>query len=149
MLAKTAEEQGATSEPSPRTQAELLDQLIKRRLVTQVLTREGGYYTDAEIDDLIAASRPRRENITIENFAAGQGTSLDAIRSELIWQIAWGRYVERNIAEQLQAYFDAHHKDFDGTQVRASHILLRPAGGRVERTVDPNGCKDPRGDRGR
>ena len=67
-----------------------------------------------------------------------QGATMDTIRHELMWQIAWPRYLERHLTDGLEAYFNSHRHDFDGTEVRASHILLRPerAGDTAEMRVD-------------
>jgi peptidyl-prolyl cis-trans isomerase C len=47
------------------------------------------------------------------------------MRNEMIWQVAWPRYLDRNLTDKLQAYFNAHRNEYDGTQMQASHILLR------------------------
>ena len=56
----------------------------------------------------------------------GKASRSRRCRHESIWQIGWTRYVERHLADEMESYFKAHQKEFDGTQVRASHILLRP-----------------------
>ncbi len=40
----------------------------------------------------------------------------------------WRKYVARYATEErLASYFAAHHRDYDGTQLVVSHILLRPS----------------------
>ncbi len=136
VLQQVKQVQGAVAAQSAQTQAELLKQLVQRRLVVDLLTREGGYYTEEEVQKALEniTAQAEEQKVTLEELAAGQGVSLDAWRAQVIWQLAWGRYVERNLTDKLQAYFEAHKKDFDGTEVRASHILLRPERSGVPKT---------------
>ncbi|MGD9720070.1 MAG: peptidylprolyl isomerase [Pirellulales bacterium] len=115
------------STDTAKARADVLDQIVKRRLVVQLLKREGGYVSDEEINKALEPFQAQAEktNTTIEEMAVKQGASIDAWRSEVIWQFGWPKYLERTLTDHLQAYFEAHRKDFDGTLVRASHILLR------------------------
>lgn len=109
--------------------AEALQQLIMRRLAEKALMRDSVYVTQAEVDKAMAAAEEKaaEQKITLEQLAARRNVGVDALRHDAIWDIGWNRYLERNRSASLQAYFDEHHKDFDGTTVRASHILLRPS----------------------
>jgi parvulin-like peptidyl-prolyl isomerase len=41
--------------------------------------------------------------------------------------LAWGKYRARYVTEErLASYFDEHRRQFDGTELSVSHILLRP-----------------------
>ncbi len=107
--------------------ADTLNQIIERRLVVQMMTRDGGYFTEEEVEKALKEFRSElAENVSLEQAVEKQQLSMDTLRTELIWQIAWNRYLDRNLTDQLQNYFNAHRKNFDGTQVQASHILLRP-----------------------
>ena len=47
----------------------------------------------------------------------------------MVQQLAWNKVVRRLATdENLQKIFDQFHEQFDGTQRRVSHILLRPDG---------------------
>lgn len=114
-----------------RGRADALRQLIMRRLAERALLRDESYITQTEVDkelnNMKAAALAKK--LTIEQFAEQRGVSMSALRHDIIWNIGWNRYLDRNRNASLQAYFDEHHKDYDGTQVRASHILLRPSRG--------------------
>jgi peptidyl-prolyl cis-trans isomerase C len=109
--------------------ADALQQLIMRRLAEKALTRDSVYVTQGEVDKALAATAEKaaEQKMTLEQVAARRNIGVDALRHDTIWDIGWNRYLERNRSASLQAYFDEHHKDFDGTTVRASHILLRPS----------------------
>lgn len=106
--------------------AGLLRQLVNRRLVTGVLLREG-YASEADIDKELRnlQSRLKEKGTTIEKMAAARGVGLEVARHEVAWGVGWNRYLDRNLADGLEGYFKEHHQDLDGTQIRASHILLR------------------------
>jgi parvulin-like peptidyl-prolyl isomerase len=127
LLRAANQSRGGRVEQNPKTQAEVLRQLIKRALATQAIEREGGYFTDEELAKSIEAVKAKADaqNMTLEEFVARQGVSLDTVRNEMIWSIGWGRYVERHLTDELENYFNANRKNYDGTEVRASHILLR------------------------
>jgi peptidyl-prolyl cis-trans isomerase C len=118
----------SASSPVPAADfAATLNQLIMRRAVVQRMKREGGYFSDDEVDKKIIEikSKAAASNVAFEAELARQGVTEETLRNEMIWQVAWPRYLDRNLTDKLQAYFNAHRKDFDGTQVQASHILLR------------------------
>lgn len=113
-----------------RSKAELLTQLINRRLATQALERSGTLVSAKELDDGMkqfeAQLRQQNKGMTVEQFARARGVSIDSLRKDLFWQLAWDRYLDRNLADALEGYFERNKKDLDGTLVRASHILFRP-----------------------
>jgi parvulin-like peptidyl-prolyl isomerase len=65
-----------------------------------------------------------REEYLKRNYLSEQ--DLDDLR---YWEICWSRYAREHLTdEDRKRYFDAHHRDFDGTQLRVSHILRRLEG---------------------
>ena len=128
LLGQVARGGGKNTKESARGRADALKQLVNRRLAAQALSAEGGYYSEAEIAKVVEnlKAQAAAQKMTFEDALAKQNTTLDAIRHQIIWQIAWDRYCERHLTDGLEGYFKEHHKEFDGTQVRASHILLRP-----------------------
>ena len=60
-------------------------------------------------------------------FLAKAGQTEPVLRTELAWQLAWQQYLKSHATDEaLEAYFKAHHREFDGTELRVSHILFRP-----------------------
>ncbi len=128
LLLKQHKIKSARSPASSIDFANALKQLIIRRLVIQLMDREGGYYSDEEIDKSLEKIKAEisAQGTPADEALAKEGISIETLRAELIWQTAWPRYIERNLTDQLQNFFNSHRKDFDGTLVQASHILLRP-----------------------
>jgi parvulin-like peptidyl-prolyl isomerase len=111
--------------------AGLLRQIIMRRLAELALERDETYVNPSMVDKELAkiAASLKTNGTTLEDFAARRGVGPEVARREVAWQLGWNKYLERNLADALEGYFTEHHKDLDGTEVRASHILLRPLRG--------------------
>ena len=55
-----------------------------------------------------------------------QGLTDDSFRKQLASELAVEQYVKAEVTDpKAEEYFKAHKKEFDGTQVKASHILLK------------------------
>jgi parvulin-like peptidyl-prolyl isomerase len=98
-------------------EAQTLEQLINRRLVTLALDRAKITATSEEI----AAARKK---LAASDQPSGSDDAQLAER--LDWQIRWNKYLGQQITDKrLEEFFAAHPRDFDGTEVRVSHILLK------------------------
>lgn len=109
-------------------EAQTLEQLVRRRLILRYL--ESKKLGVSEIELTRAQQRVEKqlgvENITLEQFLTRSGLSDDEFRDALSWQIGWKRYLDRYLTdENLKRYFDQHRRQFDGTQLRVSHILIK------------------------
>jgi parvulin-like peptidyl-prolyl isomerase len=113
-----------------QVQADVLNQLIDRSLVEEVLKSEGSSITDQQLDkameQMMAQLRSKQPEV-VESLKQ-RSSALAALRKQLAWQLVWDQYLtDRLNNAALEAYFKEHHRDYDGTELRASHILLRPA----------------------
>jgi peptidyl-prolyl cis-trans isomerase SurA len=111
-----------------QVRAELLDSLVKRRLVVQALERDPKLVDPKEIKEQLDKTRKEIQEqykMSLEEYALRRGVGLDSLQSELYWRIGWERYLDSHLADALEVHFQKHKKDLDGTEVRASHILLR------------------------
>ena len=112
------------------------DELIRKYLLTRL-----GHAAIAEIH---IERRPQKVTVTIHTGRPGvvigkKGAEVDKLRDELRAHIAsdlrWEKYVNQQVTDKtLQDYFAKNSDMFDGSMVRARHILLTPAAG------DPQGA---------
>lgn len=119
-------EQGVPAE----VEAEALELAINRRLVAIRLEQEGFGVGDDELALLMADLRRKIEaqQSTFEDFLQRHGFNEATVARQLTWDVLWRRYVARAASDEvLEKYFTAHHRDYDGTKLRVSHILLRVA----------------------
>jgi parvulin-like peptidyl-prolyl isomerase len=82
---------------------------------------------DRAVDDFRA--KWTANNRWREGLFANDSGGEEALRQQVAWELSWRKYVDSHLTDALlKAHFDAHRRDFDGTEVRAGHILLRPPG---------------------
>ena len=115
----------------PSIKASVLDQLITKTLLDKFLAAQKMTPTPKEVD---AAVEQLKENLKKQNNAGVLGRVDDAsLRDFVTQQLGLRRFVAANQTDDsLRAVFKALHEQFDGTERRVSHILLRPEAG-----VDP------------
>jgi parvulin-like peptidyl-prolyl isomerase len=127
-FSELARQRGHVSKVSDQAKAELLEHAVKRQLIIQALKRDETLVTPEDLErqrNEAAAQIKKEHNITLEEFVKQNGITMESVRSQMFWQLAWNRYLDRHLADALEGYFEKHRKKLDGTEVRVSHILLR------------------------
>ncbi|HEX4000920.1 MAG TPA: peptidylprolyl isomerase [Pirellulales bacterium] len=112
-----------------RVKAAVLLELVDRQLVEEYLEKNHWGATPEEIDAELAHLKSELEHAkkTLPEFLARSHQSEAMLRAELGWRLSWQKYLKQQVTDEtLEAYFNAHHREFDGTELRVSHILLRP-----------------------
>lgn len=109
--------------------AEVLAQLIDRRLATQAVARDPTLFNEADVEARMQAmeANSQKQGLTLAQVCQKSGIAAETLRQAVIWQIAIPKYVERDLADDLEAFFKEHQQELDGTEVRASHIVLQPS----------------------
>jgi parvulin-like peptidyl-prolyl isomerase len=105
-----------------------VDTLVNTRLVTQFLNRQRIAVPPAKIDEELAKLEQglKEQGKTLATTLQENGFSADEIRKEIQDRLRWIQYVNSKATDaELKKYATEHHDLFSGTQVRASHILLR------------------------
>ena len=80
----------------------------------------------------MAALRPRlsAEGQTLDDYLRRQSLGRDALRRQVAWGLVWDKYLAKYLTDaRVAAYFEAHRREFDGTEMAVSRILLRPLPG--------------------
>jgi parvulin-like peptidyl-prolyl isomerase len=118
-----------TIEPEVRDKLrrETLRMLIERRLIQQYLTASGSGASRAEVDRAVQRLQKlaAEQALPWPKYLARRGIDELQLRDQLEWEIGWTKFLEKQATdENLRRYFDQHRRDFDGTQIRAAHILL-------------------------
>ena len=111
----------------PRLLAEMLGQIVQRRLVLEYLRSQSQAAAQQQIDAQVAqmASQLKQHGTSLATYLAARGITEAALKQQIDWRLSWKGYVERHVNDAvLERFFDAHRRDYDGTQVRASQILL-------------------------
>ncbi len=110
-------------------QAQALEELIQRRLVLAYARRlrdtpgDLEFQIDAEVTRLKAALAAQKRSL--DDYLKEQGASEADLGRQVEWNLVWPKYVARYATdERAAAYFEAHRRELDGSEVSASRILL-------------------------
>jgi len=133
---------GELPEPEARQRAAatVLEQIIDERVLRAELRAAGIEVPAAEIDEAVARLREQvaGRGLEFDTFLAQTGRTPATIREQVGLEIGLERYVRPRITPAAVAdLFDRSRREFDGTKLRVSHILLRPVGGIDEDPAAP------------
>jgi parvulin-like peptidyl-prolyl isomerase len=98
-------------------------------LVLAYAKRRKSGATAAEVDAALAElkSRLQSQGSSLERFLKEQSIGRGDLRRQITWNLTWEKYLAQYVTDaRLQSHFKAHRREFDGTQLSVSHILLRP-----------------------
>jgi len=122
-------ERDITAARRNRLRAEMLRQTVEERVALHYLRRHkraaSSHQINAEVKHITAQLKSRQT--TLADHVSSRGITEQALREELHWRLSWQRYLQKTITDETQAkYFADHRRDFDGTRMRTSQILLVP-----------------------
>jgi len=129
MFAAATHGQVVPPEAIPRMRAAILLQLVDRQIAESYLDQAKLTATPEEIDAEVTHLKTELDHAkkTLTEYLARTGQSETMLRSEIGWGVSWKKFLKQQVTDEaLEAYFKAHQRDFDGTELRVSHILLRP-----------------------
>lgn len=118
----------SAGDPLVALQAQALEQAIGQRLVMEHLRGLGQLAGDPEVDRALALLETQAavQQTSLEAMARQKGLTVDELREQLRWELSWKKFSAARLDDKaLEEYFAAHRREFDGTEVRVSHILLR------------------------
>ena len=105
-----------------------LEDMIDARLIQQFLDSRDTKASKQEIDALVNQFREslKQHGTDPDKVLADKGFTADSLREDFALTLAWKHHVDRAVpASRLKAYFDEHRAEFDGTKVKASHVMFR------------------------
>lgn len=103
-----------------------LRQAINRRLAAQYLVQEGYTVDDDETTTLLAdlTHKLEAQKLTFDEFLKRHGFNESIVRRRLQWDVMWAQFLKNSATDEaLEKFFDLHRREFDGTELRVSHIL--------------------------
>jgi len=112
----------------PFMKAQTLERLISRRLALEYLTDRKMAASEQDVDLAVArlSRELERRGETLDDYYRRVGVDAATHRRELAWELSWRQFLEQYLTdENLQRYFERHQRQFDGSQLRIAHILLK------------------------
>lgn len=105
----------------------MIEDLIDRALIKSFLQKLQVSAQEPELELQMSILR-RAAGQTEEEFSGALsklGLTEDTLRAHLALPLAWRSYVRQTVTdEQLRQHFAMHRDEFDGTEVRASQIVI-------------------------
>jgi peptidyl-prolyl cis-trans isomerase C len=108
---------------------EILNHLIENLLIDQYLTALKMTAEPAEVEKLVTELKDELKKAGKDYTKELEAMMLteDEFRSEVVAQMKWDKFLKQQGTDQaLKGMFDAAPSMFDGSMVRARHILLTP-----------------------
>ena len=127
-LARFLGERKVAEADRPLLQAQMLAQLVDRRVILKFLAEQKQGATKADIDQKLEQVKAElaRQNITLAEFLAKAKLDEPAFRQTLAWEIAWPKFLDKHLTDaNLEKHFTGHRRDFDGSEIQAAHILWK------------------------
>ncbi len=105
-----------------------MDLLVNTRVLSQFLKAQKVEVAPAEIDEVVAQyeKNMKANDSDLATELANNGTSMDEFKSRIARTLQWKKYVMQQATDDvLKKYAEANKDVFNGSQVRASHILIK------------------------
>ena len=126
----------------PRRQmaeAAALEQLVDAALMRAAVARHGVEADPTAVENQLRQIREQfaERGIAWEDFLTGSGLDEAGLREQVGLEIAVQQFVRGRITPTaVEAHFAENRRELDGTQVRVSHLVLRPDLGRGDAALE-------------
>jgi peptidyl-prolyl cis-trans isomerase C len=108
----------------------IIEFLIDKALVDQYLAQLKVAPDKKEVDNRLDQiyGLLKKDNKKVEDFLSHLGYTEAEFRAEVEGEVCWDKFADaQSTDEKLKKFFEANKETFDGSQVRARHILLVPS----------------------
>jgi parvulin-like peptidyl-prolyl isomerase len=102
--------------------------LINQQIAIDFLTKRGLAANSSEVDFQIENLKSELKTIDLSftEFLKETYQTSDELAFQTKWQISWNRYLENKLSDSfLESYFKRNKRRFDGTEIKAAHLLLK------------------------
>ncbi len=105
-----------------------IERLVNTKLLMMYLARQQLTVPPDKIDEAVAqlTESLKKDGQDLASAIVQNGISMDSIRKQYEDRLRWQEYLKKNATEATLRKYASDHRDlFAGTQIRASHILIR------------------------
>lgn len=116
------------SQQQERARAATLERLIDQRIVFEFLKSNqfGAGENEVRLRLETLAAELKRIEKSIDDHLSDHDLSLAELEFQIAWEVSWPRYLATQLTDKnLEAHFRRHQRQFDGTQLRVAHLLLK------------------------
>jgi peptidyl-prolyl cis-trans isomerase C len=111
----------------PKAYSSAMDLLINTKVLAQFLRGQRIEVKPADLDAVVAEyeSAAKGQGSSLANELAGSNTTMESFRERIARSLQWKNFVVARATDaELKKYAEANKDFLNGTQVRASHILV-------------------------
>lgn len=129
LLAKASRQQKVNPAVLPILKAQALSEIVDRRLVLAYARQKQSGASPAEVEAALAElkSKLKLRGRSLEDFLRAESITPSDLRRQITWSLTWEKYLAKYVTDtRVESHFKKHRRQFDGTLVSVSHILLRP-----------------------
>ncbi len=111
-----------------KLQAAARKECVRRELALQWLEAQKLAVGEATIDTQLQRRKKElaAQETTWATYLQQVQHTEASLRRETKWRLSWKSYLSGQLTDtNLERYFDKHRAEFDGTQVRVAHLLLK------------------------
>ena len=134
-LRRVLKKPAITPEDRQRLGRQMVAVMIRRRIALEYLRRTGQSASQQDIDLRVEQIRGHlsRSGRLMEQYLKQTQQTASDLRQRIAWDLSWQRFVRKHVTdENLKKHYESHRREFDGTKLRVSHILLPVEEGKVE-----------------
>jgi peptidyl-prolyl cis-trans isomerase C len=114
------------AEARPHIVEFLVDTALVDQYLAQLKVEADKKEVEARVEQIFAEIK--KENKKVEDVLKDLGFTEAEFRAQVEADVRWERFVNDQAAdEKLKKFFESNRETFDGTQVRARHVLLSPS----------------------
>src|SRR4030067_2941489 len=120
-------------EQIPAVKKQIVEGLITQKLIMQFIRDSKIEVSQAEIEKELnkvredIKSNPGLEGQTLEQVLESHGSSIDNLKSDIVISLSLEKNLRKEIDDKkIKAYFDENKAAYDGSERRASHVLVDP-----------------------
>ncbi len=110
---------------------QIVNQLTKKMLLKQFVEKQGIVANEEEIKEelekikFFLQNNPANKDKPLDEILETQGSNITELEEEVSRALALSKYLESTVTdEDKRSYFDANKDAFNGSKVKASHVLI-------------------------
>lgn len=118
-------------EQIPAVTKQIIDGLITQKLIMQFIRDNKIEVSQADIDAELnkvredVKSNPSLEGQTLEQVLESHGGSIDDLKRDIVISLSLEKHLGKDLDDKkIKSYFEQNKATYDGTEVKASHILI-------------------------
>ncbi len=118
-------------EQIPAVKKQIIDGLVTQKLIMQFIKNNKIEVSQADIDAELnkvredVKSNPGLEGKTLEEVLESHGGSIDDLKRDIVISLSLERHLGKDLDDKkIKSYFEQNKAVYDGTEVKASHILV-------------------------